>query len=175
VQGAARHDLLLTGRQALAEAGWEKARECFERALELGEGPDAMDGLAQALQWLGQYHAAIAMREAAFPAYRRRGWRPRPARRHERLRSSTGRSTDWNPRAGACMAAITLARGDAGLAKDLVERCLGGEDGTDPAWALILDLLLDLELARGQRTATNETLDLLHRLPSGPGNERARA
>ena len=73
MQGAARHDLLLTGRQALAEAEWEKARECFERALELGDGPDAMDGLAQALQWVGQYDAAIAMREAAFPAYRRQG------------------------------------------------------------------------------------------------------
>ena len=73
MQRAARHDLLLTGRQALAEAEWEKARESFERALELGEGPDAMDGLAQALQWLGHYHAAIAMREAAFAAYRRQG------------------------------------------------------------------------------------------------------
>jgi len=78
VQRAARHDLLLTGRQALAEAEWEKARECFERALELGEGPDAMEGLAQALQWLGQYDAAVAVREAAFPAYRREGLASRP-------------------------------------------------------------------------------------------------
>jgi len=39
----------------------------------------------------------------------------------------------------------------------------------------IVDLLLDVELARGQRTAANETLDLLHRLAVGSGNERARA
>jgi DNA-binding CsgD family transcriptional regulator/tetratricopeptide (TPR) repeat protein len=386
VQRAARHDLLLTGRQALAEAEWEKARECFERALDLGEGPDAMEGLAQALQWLGQYDAAIAMREAAFPAYRREGlaleacdqaralaflhgavhgneaaasgwfaraqsvlegveeapqhgwlsfdrapltrdpaererlardaltiarrfgdadlefgalallgesyvytgravegmalideamaavssgevsgvgavgdiycrllsaceriadvrraeqwmsvvdrfvqrsgdllvsttcrmhyggilaevgrWpeaeehllsavrlsersylamRPYPLVRLAELRVRQGRfeeaqrlleGTDWHPRARACMAAIALARGDAGLAKDLVELCLGSEDRSDPACAPILDLLVDVELARGQRAAANDALDLLHQLADRSGNDRARA
>lgn len=52
---------------------WEAARVHFEQVLERGESADALDGLGEALQWLGDYEGAITARERAFAAYRRRG------------------------------------------------------------------------------------------------------
>jgi DNA-binding NarL/FixJ family response regulator len=386
VEGDAAHELLAAGRQALAEADWERARECFERVLELDESTDALDGLSQALQWLGEYDAAIVARERAFTACRRqgmaleasdharglaflhgaihgneaaasgwfaraqslldgleeapqhgwlifdrapltrdpadrerlaqaaltiarrfgdadlefgamallgesyvytgriaegmalidaamaavssgevrgivavgdiycrllsacertadvrraeqwmsvvdrfversgyvlvsttcrmhyggilaeigrwseaeeqlvaalrlsersyRGMRMYPLVRLAELRVRQGRleeaqrlldGTEWHPLARRSLAAIALGRGDVGLAQDLVGLCLEGEDRSDPACAPILDLLVDVQLARSEAEAARHTLEVLHRLAAGSGNDRARA
>jgi DNA-binding CsgD family transcriptional regulator len=57
---------LTDGQAALAAGHWEAAREAFEQALAGGEDAVALDGLAQALQWLGRFDDAIAVRERAF-------------------------------------------------------------------------------------------------------------
>ena len=66
-------DLLRGGRAALADADWERARSCFERARELGDSPDALDGLSEAAHFQGEHGEAIVLKERAFAAYRRAG------------------------------------------------------------------------------------------------------
>jgi DNA-binding CsgD family transcriptional regulator len=67
---AARHDLMRSGWEALADADWDGARSCFEQACELGESAEALDGLGRALHFLGDYARAIELTERAFAAYR---------------------------------------------------------------------------------------------------------
>jgi DNA-binding CsgD family transcriptional regulator len=67
------------GRDALAAADWEGARSCFEQARELGETAEVLDGLSQAAHFQGAHLEAIALKERAFAAYRRRGKRPEAA------------------------------------------------------------------------------------------------
>jgi len=66
-------ELLRAGRQALAAADWATARSCFEKALELGESAELLDGLGQALHFQGEYDRAIELKERAFAAYRHLG------------------------------------------------------------------------------------------------------
>jgi DNA-binding CsgD family transcriptional regulator/predicted negative regulator of RcsB-dependent stress response len=62
------------GWRHFSEADWDAAREAFERALaERPSDPEALDGLGQALWWLGERRAGIDRRREAFTAYRRRG------------------------------------------------------------------------------------------------------
>ena len=68
-------DLLHAGREALAAADWERARSCLERARDLGESAEVLDGLSQAVHFQGEYHLAIELKERAFADYRRRGMR----------------------------------------------------------------------------------------------------
>ena len=51
------------------------------------------------------------------------------------------------------LAAIALARGDVALAEDLARLCLEGADPSDPACAPLLELLVDIQLARGDLDA----------------------
>jgi tetratricopeptide (TPR) repeat protein len=60
---------LADGRSALHDGDWERARAQFESALEDGDDAAALDGLAEALQWLGRFEEAIATRERAFTHY----------------------------------------------------------------------------------------------------------
>ena len=64
---------LADARAALARSDWEDARAAFERALAAEPTPEALDGLGQALLWLGDEEAAIDVRTKAFAAYRRAG------------------------------------------------------------------------------------------------------
>jgi DNA-binding CsgD family transcriptional regulator len=64
---------LLDGRRALERADWESARSAFTRALEDGDSPDARDGLAQALWFLGHVAEAVELRERVFEDYARAG------------------------------------------------------------------------------------------------------
>ena len=64
------------GWEALAAADWPTARRSFEEALAASESAEALDGLSQALNFLGEYDAAIEVKERAFTAYRQDG---RPA------------------------------------------------------------------------------------------------
>lgn len=68
-------ELLHLGRDALAEADWERARTLFEQAAQLGESAEALDGLGDALQFGGEHKRAIEVKEQAFAEYERRGLR----------------------------------------------------------------------------------------------------
>ena len=71
--GEVADDPLRQGRQALAAAEWAVARAQFERCLDEGGGTDALAGLGEALQWLGEYDRAIELKAEAFDLYRRAG------------------------------------------------------------------------------------------------------
>jgi len=66
-------ELLRGGHEALAVADWERARSCFERAVELEESAEALDGLSRAVHFQGDHARAIELTERAFASYRRRG------------------------------------------------------------------------------------------------------
>jgi tetratricopeptide (TPR) repeat protein len=66
-------NLLLAGRRALADADWQRARSCFERAAGREESAEVLDGLSQALHFQGEFERAIELKERAFTEYRRRG------------------------------------------------------------------------------------------------------
>jgi DNA-binding CsgD family transcriptional regulator len=65
--------LIRDGWKALAEADWDAARSCFERAGELEEIAETLDGLGRALHFQGNYPRAIEVTERAFAAYRKEG------------------------------------------------------------------------------------------------------
>ena len=64
-------ELLLLGREDLAAARWQAARERFESALAAEETADALDGLGQALWWLGEISRAVELRERAYVLLRK--------------------------------------------------------------------------------------------------------
>ena len=68
-------ELVRSGREALARADWDGARSCFERARELAETAEVLDGLSEAAHFRGEHAEAIELKERAFAAYRR-GDRP---------------------------------------------------------------------------------------------------
>lgn len=69
----ATDDAVSAGRAALTAGRWKDARAAFESALAERETAEALDGLAHALAGLGEYAAAIKLRERAFAAFRARG------------------------------------------------------------------------------------------------------
>jgi DNA-binding NarL/FixJ family response regulator/predicted negative regulator of RcsB-dependent stress response len=60
------------GQALLAAGDWAAARAAFETELEGEETPEALNGLATALLWLGETEQAVGLRERAFAAFRRR-------------------------------------------------------------------------------------------------------
>lgn len=72
-------EAVAAGRAALAAGHWKDARAAFETALAREETPEALDGLGQALCWLGEYGTAVALRERAFAGFRARGETRYPA------------------------------------------------------------------------------------------------
>lgn len=68
-----RAALLTKGQAALDVADWSVARLGFEEALRTEETAEALDGLAQALFWQGEYAGAIERRERAFELFRAAG------------------------------------------------------------------------------------------------------
>lgn len=68
------------GQEALAEGRWEDAGAAFDAALELGESPEALDGLAEVSYRRGDYAAAVDLRERAYAGFRARGETRYPAR-----------------------------------------------------------------------------------------------
>ena len=61
---------LEAGRAALAAGRWSDARSTFERVLAGGEDPDALEGAADALWWLGEGSDSLRYRERAWLAHR---------------------------------------------------------------------------------------------------------
>ena len=54
VSGETTDHLLRRGREALAEADWNRAREYFERARALEESAEVLDGLSAAAHFQGE-------------------------------------------------------------------------------------------------------------------------
>jgi DNA-binding CsgD family transcriptional regulator len=73
MEAAEAEGLVRDGWKALAEADWDAARSCFERAIEFGEDAETLDGLGRALHFQREYSRAIELTERAFAAYRQAG------------------------------------------------------------------------------------------------------
>ncbi len=54
MEAEAGRDLTRQGWDALARADWDEARALFERACELDESAEAVDGLGRALHFQGE-------------------------------------------------------------------------------------------------------------------------
>lgn len=65
-------DLLAVGNEALKAGDWGAARDSFRAAIAREETPEALDGLGEALWWLGETHASVDHRERAYAGFRRR-------------------------------------------------------------------------------------------------------
>src|SRR5688572_7547445 len=70
--GPAREPLS-KGRAALGRGDWAAARSIFAAALDEEETAEALHGLARAVEWSGDYHAAIGFYERAYAGYRALG------------------------------------------------------------------------------------------------------
>ncbi|MCA1700036.1 MAG: LuxR C-terminal-related transcriptional regulator [Actinobacteria bacterium] len=82
---------------------------------------------------------------------------------------------EWNPSARRSLAAIALARRDLALAEDLTRLCLEGQLPSDPTCVPLLELLVDIKLARDDVAGAAETLDRLVQLAADCGSDRASA
>ena len=82
---------------------------------------------------------------------------------------------DWHASAKRSLARIALARGDLALAGDLGRLCLEGIPSSDPDCAPVLALLVEVQLACGDRAAAEETLDQLAVLAVDRNDERTLA
>ena len=137
--------------------------------MAVGRWPEAEEELlAAARAFDGGYRA---MRAA--PLIRLAALRVRQGRLEEAERLLEGNET--RPGARQVLAAIALARGDLALAEDLARLCLGGEDASSPACAPLLELLVEVRLARGDLGAAREAVETLSALAAGCGDDRTRA
>ncbi|HEX6713925.1 MAG TPA: LuxR C-terminal-related transcriptional regulator [Thermoleophilaceae bacterium] len=105
--GADASQAVVTDAQAALEAGdWERARAGFEHALEAGDDPLVLEGLGEALQWLGRFDEAIGARERAFTAAQAAGMRLRACAQarwlaflHGAVRANEAAAMGWFGRA----------------------------------------------------------------------------
>ncbi len=65
--------LLSDGTSALQDGRWLDARTAFEAAMQLDPRPEALDGLGEALWWLGDPRRSNDLREQAYARFRRAG------------------------------------------------------------------------------------------------------
>lgn len=61
------------GWEALSQGAWHRAREIFERRLEVGEAAEALEGLSWAAWWLDDGPAVFAARERAYLLFEKEG------------------------------------------------------------------------------------------------------
>jgi DNA-binding CsgD family transcriptional regulator/tetratricopeptide (TPR) repeat protein len=111
--------------------------------------------------------------DRTFPLVRLAGLRVRQGRYEEAERLLEG--AEWHPVARRSAATIALARGDLGLAEELAQLCFEGSDPADPACGPLLELLLEIQLAREETAAARATLSRLEALASGSGDELVSA
>jgi DNA-binding CsgD family transcriptional regulator len=112
-----------------------------------------------------------------------RGMRAAPLLRLAALRVRQGRfeeaerlleGSEARPAARELLAAIALERGDLALAADLARLCLERDDA-GPACAPVLELLVRVELARGDRDAARAAAERLAALAADAGEPRSAA
>lgn len=103
-------DLVRDGWKALSEADWAAARSCFERASELAETAEILDGLGRALHFERDYPRAIELTERAFVAYRQDGRRVDAADRarwlaflHGAISGNMAVASGWMERAASLL------------------------------------------------------------------------
>jgi DNA-binding NarL/FixJ family response regulator len=73
------------------------------------------------------------------------------------------------------LAAIALGRGDLALAEELVSLCLDGEAAGDPGCAPVLELLVQIRLARKDVPAAGEALERLEAVAKASSSDVAAA
>ncbi len=66
-------DNIAAGKAALAKGDWQGASVAFEAALQVGDNPEAHDGLGQALWWLNRIEAAHQQRSRAYLQFKKEG------------------------------------------------------------------------------------------------------
>ncbi|CAN5873898.1 hypothetical protein BH23ACT12_BH23ACT12_00440 [soil metagenome] len=66
-------EVVAQGRLALKEGRWADARDAFEAALAVEERPDAVQGLGDALWWLGDAGGYLKTMERAYTMFRESG------------------------------------------------------------------------------------------------------
>jgi DNA-binding NarL/FixJ family response regulator len=64
-------ELVARANEALSNADWGAARRLFSEALERGDTPEALEGLAQAAFFLDEAELALEARERAYAGYRK--------------------------------------------------------------------------------------------------------
>jgi DNA-binding CsgD family transcriptional regulator len=109
----AADELVRSGREALAAADWERARDCFESALALGESAEVLDGLSQAVHFQGDHLRAIELKERAFAAYGSAGRRIEAAELarwlaflHGSVHGNAAVASGWMARAESMLAEV---------------------------------------------------------------------
>ena len=124
-------------RTALDRGEFEAARELFEAALKGKRSAEALDGLGQALWFLCEIQAGIALREEAYAAFRRAGEPRRAAEialwlvvEHATSLGNEAAAGGWFKRAERILADIPLCAAHAELE---VHR---GQRSRDPADAV---------------------------------------
>jgi DNA-binding CsgD family transcriptional regulator len=113
-----------------------------------------------------------------------RGMRAAPLIRLAGLRMRQGRAEDAErllegiesrPAARQLLAAIALARGDLALAEDLARLCLEAAGESGPACAPLLEVLIDVHLARDELETARGALDRLTAIAAGGDDDRVAA
>jgi DNA-binding NarL/FixJ family response regulator len=137
--------------------------------IALGRWPEAEAALLDAIQTFERGYRG----DRTYPLVRLADLRVRQGRYEEAERLMEG--AEWHPTARRAAAVIALARGDLGLAEELTQLCFEGGDPADPGCAPLLELLLEIQLARAEPAAAKETLDRLQALASGSNDELVQA
>lgn len=137
--------------------------------LATGRWPEAERELLAALRMFEQGYRAAGLA----PLVRLADLRVRQGRLEEAERLLDG--LEWHPWSRRVLAAVSAARGDHALAEERARLCLEGADPSDPACAPLLELLVDVQLARGDIGAADRTADRLAGLAARSGDARERA
>ena len=111
--------------------------------------------------------------DRAYPLVRLADLRVRQGRFEEAERLLEG--ADWHPTARRAAAAIALGRGDMAMAEDLARLCFEGADPAAPACGPPLELLLEIQLTRGDIEGARETVRRLESLADTAGSARLEA
>jgi DNA-binding CsgD family transcriptional regulator len=137
--------------------------------IAIGRWPEAEAELVAAIRTFARGHRAGRV----FPLVRLAELRVRQGR-FEEARQLLEES-EWHPTARQVLATIALRVGDLALAEDLTRLRLEGEDPLTPACAPLLDLLIDIHVARGDPGAARQALGRLTELAGRAADDRIRA
>ncbi len=109
--------------------------------------------------------------DRVFPMIRLADLRVRQGRFEEAERLLEG--LEWHPDARLAAAAIARGRGDLTLAEELALLCFEGREPSDPAGGAVLELLVAVQIARGDLEGAAESCDRLVAL--GVAGQRSEA
>ena len=180
MDAASLHGQLAEGWRALEDARWDAARTIFEEALAAEETPEGLEGLGQAIWFLGDVQEGIAARERAFELYARERRCDDAARTavwvsHQHLiggRASAARG--WLARAERAVAGDDTCAGQGWVAVErarhaaTVEECadharramdIAREEGMSDLEVFALSLLGRAEVDAGRREAGMQMLE----------------